>query len=146
MQVIGLRCRSESKKVLPPPRGGERPASMFRCPARSEFFVSLEGGSESNRKRATFVPQDLAFGAIVEQIATCGTGLLDRWPEWQTKFAGFGIHEFGAGEKILEDLDLKEAPSKFSKVEMTSENAETPVFAIQPQRASWKDYTNVNSG
>ena len=34
---------------------------------------SLEEGSESNRKRATIVPQ--AFGAIVEQIAAGGTGL-----------------------------------------------------------------------
>ena len=58
-------CRAycESRKVLPPPKGGERPASILRCPARSDYLVSLEDGSESNRKRATLVPQDPAFGA-----------------------------------------------------------------------------------
>ena len=47
----------ESRKVLPPPKGGERAASMLRCPARSDYSVSLEG-TESNRKRATFVLQE----------------------------------------------------------------------------------------
>ena len=42
---------------------------MFRCPARSDFLVSLESGSESNPKPATFVPQEPALRAIVEQIA-----------------------------------------------------------------------------
>ena len=77
------RTYCESRKVLPPPKGGERAAAMLRCPARSDYLVSLENGSESNRRRATFVPQDPAFGAIVEQITTGGTCLLDRWPEWQ---------------------------------------------------------------
>ena len=75
-------------------------------------------GSESNRKRATFVPQDVAFGAIVEQITTGGTCLLARWPEWQSKFAEFMVHEFGANEKTLEDIDVKAGPNsnaKFSK-------------------------------
>ena len=83
---------------------------MLRCPARSDYLVSLENGSESNRRRATFVPQDPAFGAIVEQITTGGMCLLDRWPEWQCKFAEFMVHEFGANEKILEDIDVKAAP------------------------------------
>ena len=74
------RTYCESRKVLTP-KGGERAAAMLRCPARSDFLVSLENGSESNRRRATFVPQDLAFGAIVEQITTGGKCLLDRWPE-----------------------------------------------------------------
>ena len=41
------------------------------------------------------------------------------------------VREFGAGEKILEDLDLKAAPISnggVSKVETTAENAETPVL------------------
>ena len=74
------RTCCESRKVLPPPEGGEGAASMLRCPARSDYLVSLENGSKSNRRRATFVPQDPAFGAIVEQITTSGTCLLDRWP------------------------------------------------------------------
>ena len=90
------RTYCESRKVLPPPRGGERAASMLRCPARSDYLVSLESGSESNRRRATFVPQDPAFGAIVEQINTGGTCLLDRWPEWQNKVVEFMVHELGA--------------------------------------------------
>ena len=82
-----------------------------------------------------FVPQDPAFGAIVEQITTGGTCLLDRWPEWQCKFAEFMVHEFGANEKTLEDIDVKAAPNsngKFSKSDVTAENAtlpdETPVL------------------
>ena len=90
------RTYFESRKVLRPPKGGERAASMLRCPARSDYLVSLENGSESNRRRATFVPQDLAFFDIVEQITTGGTCLLDRWPVWQSKFAEFMVHEFGA--------------------------------------------------
>ena len=89
----------------------------------------------SNRKRATFVPQDPAFGAIVEQIATGGTCLLDRWPEWHRKCAEFMVHELGANEKTLEDIDLKGAPNsngRFSKVDVTAENSilpdETPVL------------------
>ena len=70
------RTYCESRNVLPPPKGGERAASMLRCPARSDYLVSLENGSESDRRRATFVPQDPAFGAIVEQITTSGTCLL----------------------------------------------------------------------
>ena len=84
---------------------------MLRCLARSDYLVSLENGSESNRRRATFVPQDPAFGAIVEQITTGGTCLLDRWPEWQCKFAE------------LEDIDVKAAPNsngKFSKCDVTA--------------------------
>ena len=77
------RTYCESRKVLPPPKGGERAAAMLRCLARSDYLVSLENGSESNRRRVTFVPQDPALGAIVEQITTGGTCLLDRWPEWQ---------------------------------------------------------------
>ena len=129
------RTYCESRKVLPPPKGGERAAAMLRCPARSDYLVSLENGSESNRRRATFVPQDPAFGAIVEQITTGGTCLLDRWPEWQCKFAEFMVHEFGANEKTLEDIDVKAAPNsngKFSKSDVTAENAtlpdETPVL------------------
>ena len=117
------------------PKEGERAASMLRCPARSDFLVSLENGSESNRKRATSVPQDLAFGAIVEKIDTGGTCLLDRWLDWQSKFAEFIVHEFGANEKTLEDIDLKAAPNsngRFSKSDVTAENAtlpdETPVL------------------
>ena len=129
------RTYCESRKVLPAPKGGERAASMLRCPARSEYLISLENGSESSRKRATFVTQDPAFGAIVEQITTGGTCLLDRWPEWQSKFAEFMVHELGANEKTLEDIDLKAAPNsngKFSKSDVTAENAtlpdETPVL------------------
>ena len=88
------RTYCESRKVLPPPKGGERAAAMLRCPARSDYLVSLENGSESNRRRATFVPQDPAFGAIVEQITSGGTCLLDRWPEWQCKFAEFMVPWF----------------------------------------------------
>ena len=57
------RTYCESRKVLLPSKGGELPASILRCPARSDYLVSLEDGSESNRKRATLVPQDPAFGA-----------------------------------------------------------------------------------
>ena len=89
-----------------------------------DYLVSLENGSESNRRRATFVPQDPAFGAIVEQITAGGTCLLDRWPEWQSKFAEFMVHEFGANEKILEDIDVKAAPN--SKIDVTAENATLP--------------------
>ena len=45
------------------------------------------------------------------------------------------VHEFGACEKILQDLDLKAAPKsngRFSKIDVTAENAnltdETPVL------------------
>ena len=69
------RTYCESGKVLPPPKGGERAAAMLRCRAKSDYLVSLENGSESNRRRATFVPEDPAFGAIVEQITTGGTCL-----------------------------------------------------------------------
>ena len=86
---------------------------MLRCPAGSEP----------------------AFGAIVEQIDAVGTCLLDRWPEWQSKFAEFTVHKFGANEKTLEDIDLKAAPnsvSRFSKNDVAAENAtlpdETPVL------------------
>ena len=41
------------------------------------------------------------------QITTGGTCLLDRWPEWQCKFAEFMVHEFGANEKTLEDIDCE---------------------------------------
>ena len=81
------------------------------------------------RTRATFVRQDPAFGAVVELIATGGTCLFDRWPEWQTKFAEFMVHEFGANEKTLEDFDLKAAPNsneKFSKIDVTPGNATLP--------------------
>ena len=87
------RTYCESRKVLPTPKGGERAAAMLQCPARSDYLVSLENVSEPNRKRATFVPQDPAFGAIVEQITTGGTCPLDRWPEWQCKFAEFMVHK-----------------------------------------------------
>ena len=117
------RTYCESRKVLPPPKGGERAAAMLRCFARSDYLVSLENGSESHRRRATFVPQDPAFGAIVEQT------------EWQCIFAEFMVHEFGANEKTLEDIDVKAAPNsngKFSKSGVTAENAtlpdETPVL------------------
>ena len=72
------------------------------------------------------MPQDPAFGAIVEQITTGGTCLLDRWPQWQSKFAEFMVHEFGANEKTLVDIDVKAAPNsnrKFSKSDVTAENA-----------------------
>ena len=112
---------------------------MLRCPARSDYLVSLENGSESNPRRATVVPQGPAFGAIVEQITTGGTCLLDRWPEWQIKFAEFMVHEFGANERTLEDIDVKAAPNSngmFSKNDVTAKNAtlpdETPVFTVQP--------------
>ena len=129
------RTYCESRKVLPPPKGGECAASMLRCPARSDYLVSLENGSESNRKFAPFVPQDPAFGAIVEQSTTGGTRLLDRWLEWQSKCAEFMVHEQGANEKTLEDIDLKAAPNsngKSSKSDVTAESAtlpnETPVL------------------
>ena len=93
------RTYCESRKVLPPPKGGERAAPMLRCPARSEYLVSLENGSESNRRRATFVLHNPAFGAIVEQITTGGTCLLYRRLEWQCKFAEFMVHEFDAKRK-----------------------------------------------
>ena len=35
--------------------------------------------------------------------------LLDRWPEWQSIFFEFMVHEVGANEKTLEDIDLKAA-------------------------------------
>ena len=127
------RTYCESRKVLFPPKGGQRAASMLRC-LRGMITWSFENGSESNRSRATFVPQDPAFGAIVEQIATGGTCLLDR-SEWQSKFAEFMVHEFGANEKTLEDIDLKAAPNsngRFAKSDLTAENAtlpdETPVL------------------
>ena len=108
---------------------------MLLCPARSDYLVSLENGSESNRRRATFVPQDPAFGAIVEQITAGGTCLHDRWPEWQSIFAEFMVHEFGAIEKTLEDVDVFATPNtngKFSKSDVTAGNAtlpdETPVL------------------
>ena len=47
------RTYCESRKVLPPPKGGERAAAMLRCPARSDYLVSLENVSETNRRRAT---------------------------------------------------------------------------------------------
>ena len=129
------RTYCESRKVLPPPKGGERAAAMLRCPARTDYLFSLEKGSESNRKRATIVPQDPALGAIIEQITTSGTCLLDRWPEWQCKFAEFMVDEFGANEKTVEDIDAKAAPNsngKFSKNDTTAANAtlpdETPVL------------------
>ena len=129
--IQAYRASCKSRKVLPLPKGDECAASMLRC----DYLVSLEDGSESSRKRATFVPQDPAFGAIVEQIATGGTCLFDRWPEWQTKFAEFMVHEFGANEKTLKDIDLKAAPNsngRFSKIDGTAENAtlpdETPVL------------------
>ena len=68
LQTYHTYC--ESREVLPAPKSGERAAAMLRCPARSDYLVSLENVSESNRRRATFVPQDPAFGAIVEQITT----------------------------------------------------------------------------
>ena len=53
----------------------------------------------------------------------------------QSKFAEFIVHEFGANEKTLEDIDLKAAPNsngRFSKSDVTAENAtlpdETPVL------------------
>ena len=48
------RTYCESRKVLPPLKGGKRAAAMLRCPARSDCLVSLENGSESTRRRATF--------------------------------------------------------------------------------------------
>ena len=33
------RTYCESRKVLPPPKGGERAASMLRCPVRSDYLV-----------------------------------------------------------------------------------------------------------
>ena len=129
------RTYCESRKVLPPPKGGERAASVLRCLARSDYLVLSQNGSESNRRRATFVPQDPAFGAIVEQISTGGTCLLDRWPEWQSKSGEFMVDELGVNEKTLEDIDVKAAPNsseKFSKSDVTAENAtlpdETPVL------------------
>ena len=127
------RTYCESRNVLPQPKGSERAASTLRCPARSDYLVSLEDGPESNRKRATFVPQDPAFEAIVEQIAAGGTCLLDRWPEWQTKFAEFMVHEFGANEKTLEDIDLKAAPnSRYSKIDVTAEIATCASLVLRP--------------
>ena len=46
------RTYCESRTVLPPQKGGDRAAAMLRCPARSDYLVSLESGSESNRRRA----------------------------------------------------------------------------------------------
>ena len=90
------RTYCESRKVLPPPKGGERAASMLRCPATSDYLVSLSKMDQSQiGHRATFVPQDPALGAIVEQITTSGTCLLDRWSEWQSKFAEFIQEIFG---------------------------------------------------
>ena len=50
-------------------------------------------------------------------------------------FAKFMVHEFGANEKTLEDIDVKAAPNsngKFSKSDVTAESAtlpdETPVL------------------
>ena len=100
------RTYCEFRKVLPPPKGGERAAAMLRCPARSDYLVSPENESESNRRRATLVPQDPAFGAIVEQITTGGTCLLDRWPEWQCKFAEFMVHEFGENANLPDETPV----------------------------------------
>ena len=104
LQTYHTYC--ESRKVLPPPKGGERAAAMLRCPARSDYLVSLENGSGPNRRRATFVPQDPAFGAIVEQITTGGTCLLDRWPEWQCKFAEFMVHELSRTKQPLDRVHV----------------------------------------
>ena len=53
----------------------------------------------------------------------------------QSKFAESMVHEFGANEKTLEDIDVKAAPNsngKFFKSDVTAENAtlpdETPVL------------------
>ena len=77
-----------------------------------------------------------------EQITTGGTCLLGRWPEWQCKFAEFMVHELGANEKTLEDIDVKAAPNtngKFSKSDVAAENAtlpdETPVLQYSLKRA-----------
>ena len=43
------RTYCESRKVLPPPKCGERAAAVLRCPASSDCLVPLEDGSESNR-------------------------------------------------------------------------------------------------
>ena len=115
-RVVGSTLAAETQSLL-------NAAAMLRCPARSDYLVSLENGSESNRRRATFVPQDPAFGAIVEQITTGGTCLLDRWPEWQSTFAEFMVREFGANEKTLEDIDVKAAPNSnrtFSKSDVNT--------------------------
>ena len=87
------------------------------------------------------MPQDPAFGAVVEQIATGGTGLLEQWPEWPTNFVDFMVCEFGAGERVLEDFFSKANPNsngEFSKVGMTLENAETPVFEYNMSGHPWK--------
>ena len=70
LQAYCTYCKS--RKVLPPPKVA---SVRLRCCGvlRGVITWSLEDGSESNRKSATFVPQDPAFGAIVEQIATGGT-------------------------------------------------------------------------
>ena len=123
---------------------------MLRCLARNVYLISLKNGSESNRRRATLVPQDPAFGAIVEEITTGGTCLVDRWPEWQCKFAEFMFHEFGANEKTLEDIDVKAASNsrKFSKSDVIAENAtlpeETPVLQYSLNVHSCDIVTNVD--
>ena len=123
------RTYCESRKVLPPPKGGERAASMLRCPARSDYLVSLESGSESNRRRALLhlrilhSEQSSNRSPQVERVSLIG-GQSGR-----VKFAEFVVHEFGANEKTLEDIDVKAAPNsngKFSKSDVSAENAILP--------------------
>ena len=97
------RAYCEWRKVLPPPKGGERAAAMLRCPARSEYLVSLENGSESIGD-----VQHLYLRILHSEQSY-------RWSEWQCKFAEFMIHEFGANEKTLEDIDVKAAPNSNGK-------------------------------
>ena len=108
---------------------------MLRCPARSENLVSLEDGSESDRKRATFGLRSLHSEQSLSKSLQVGQVSLIGGRSGGLKCAEFVVHEFGASEKILEDIDLKAAPSsngRFSKIDMTAENAtlpnETPVL------------------
>ena len=36
-------------------------------------------------ERTTFVPSDLDFAVVMEQLTSGGAILLEQWPEWQSK-------------------------------------------------------------
>ena len=103
--------------ILPPPKGGERAAAM-------RSLLKMDQNQIED-------VQHLCLRILHSERSSNrgGTCFLDRWPEWQSKFAEFVVHEFGANEKTLEDIDVKAAPNsnrKFSKSDVTAENATLP--------------------
>ena len=122
------RTYCESRKVLPPPKGGDRAASMLRCPAwsLSKMDESQIGDVQPLYLRIQHSEQSSNRSLQVERVSLIGgqsgrANLLSSW--------------FIANEKTLEDIDVKAAPNsngKFSKSDVTAENAtlpdETPVL------------------